>query len=131
MNRPGEVRPALTAMLSHDVSKNSNHPATTDDPIEAAARFVLAQPGWVSRVLDLHVRTVGGTCAECSIAQPTDWPCVLMVIARRAELMRTGPPSRRPKQSKPASAEPGGGMDAKTKSAGSPNTGSSESPDAA
>ena len=82
---------------------------TVDDPIEAAARFVLAQPGWVNRVLGRHVRTPGGTCAECDIAQPTNWPCVLMVIARQAELLRAAQPPIQPRKSRPAEPASGRG----------------------
>lgn len=65
------------------------HRGLPEDPVKVAAWFVLSRPGWGERVLDRHVRTDSGSCAECGSTRPVGWPCVLVHIAHRAELLRT------------------------------------------
>lgn len=65
----------------------SERPAgPSGDCIEEAARFVACQPGGAVRLLDAHVPDDSGRCRGCrQHTRPTPpWPCVLVVIARRA-----------------------------------------------
>jgi len=62
-----------------------------EDPIEVAARFVLTEPGWTTRVLSAHAPDERGACAGCEGYHAVPWPCVLVHIARRAETLRTMP----------------------------------------
>jgi len=58
----------------------------TADVIETAARWAVTQSGWIQRVLDGHTeRCDVGHCAGCGTYRPTRWPCVLVVIAHRAQ----------------------------------------------
>ncbi len=69
-------------------------PNTRRDPIEAAARFVAEEPGWIDRALAQHIRRNSGDCAACGDYRPVQWPCVLVHIANRAAEMIREHPSR-------------------------------------
>jgi len=60
------------------------------DPIEAAAWFLAAQPGAVERTLRAHARRADGRCDGCGQLRQVWWPCVLVNIALRAQLLRGG-----------------------------------------
>jgi hypothetical protein len=66
-------------------------PGTTD-PIEAAARFLAAQPR-VRASLAEHVPLEDGRCAACTLggSQLVRWPCSLAVIAARVEQLARSP----------------------------------------
>lgn len=51
--------------------------------IEAAVRFVVAQPGGAQKILTVHRRRNNGLCAGCS-TNPVKWPCSVGVIATEA-----------------------------------------------
>lgn len=54
-------------------------------PIEAAALFLIDQPGALARVREHHTPLDNGDCAGCGVYRPVTWPCVLIYIARRAD----------------------------------------------
>lgn len=64
---------------------NRDTPPVRPDPIETAAWFAAAQPGFADRLLSAHARRKSGDCAGCGVYRPTRWPCALVSIARRAE----------------------------------------------
>ncbi|WP_028922609.1 hypothetical protein [Pseudonocardia acaciae] len=81
------------------------------DVIETAAWWAIEQPGWVERVFERHVSD-DGRCTGCGSYRPVPWPCVLVVIARRAqELIELGRAQRggvgeRPAPRRPAPMRP-------------------------
>ena len=52
--------------------------------VEAATRFVALQPGGARRILLEHGQRPDGTCGGC-LTSPVTWPCVVSVIARKAQ----------------------------------------------
>jgi len=65
------------------------------DPIEAAAQFMAAQPGAAERTLRTHIRLDDGRCAGCGQSQLIWWPCTLANIALAAS--RPHPTPGRPR----------------------------------
>ncbi|WP_028936778.1 hypothetical protein [Pseudonocardia spinosispora] len=66
---------------------------TSDEPYDpdldttfgGAAQLIANQPDGPDLLLAEHRRTSTGECAACSVYRPTDWPCVLVTIARLAQ----------------------------------------------
>jgi hypothetical protein len=54
--------------------------------IDAAARFLAAEPGAAERALENHRRSPDGRCAGCR-TRPVDWPCSTASIALAAQAL--------------------------------------------
>lgn len=83
---PEPLPDSLPDSLSDPLSGSLSDPLpdSLPDPVEAAAWFVVSQPGWVERVARRHTCGDRGLCAGCGTERPAPWPCVLVYIARRA-----------------------------------------------
>ena len=64
--------------------------------VESAARLLAQQPGGPEKVLAAHYRRDSGDCAGCGTYRPTRWPCVLILIGRRAVVARRPQSRERP-----------------------------------
>jgi hypothetical protein len=73
---------AITLSAVDDATCRADKPSAVD----AAARFVALQPGGAARILLEHDRRPDGTCGGC-LTSPVTWPCVVSVIAKRAQEM--------------------------------------------
>lgn len=82
--------------------------ATASDCITEAARLVLSNLGEPERLLAAHHPRKDGRCHGCGSALVA-WPCVMVAIARRAQVLRTGGDNHEgTRRDKVPAAEPAG-----------------------
>ena len=78
--------------MTHALAAESPKTAVTSplDAVEAAAQFLARQPDGPERTLAKHQPRENGDCSGCGWHRTVRWPCVLVDIAHRTQMLTRG-----------------------------------------